>query len=401
LRCESENAEYSKKNDKWLCYLFAVGCRLGGCGAVRRRAVRDDTDETMGNVCFELYYTNVPRTVANFVSLAEGSRPWLDPRKGFVSTKPYYNGTIFHRVITNFMIQCGLPKGDGADGPGYTIEDEFDPALRHDRPGIVSMANSGPDSNGGQFFITVAPTEWLDNKHSVFGFVVEGMNIVSNIAIVATDSGDRPLVDIAITNVFITRNGTNAQNFAVTNQLLPEVASLPIEITDEKVVKISTGTATSSYQYVYSSTNLIGWTEYTNAYRVLPDGAMDMSPATEARGFFRATRVVYPADKNRTASPIRHRLVMTMGANIVNIAPETFNSGIVSINEDPDHNVTDWIWDAEPHLVWFAMASDYYYPLGFELHYSTSTNGVVVVYQYLDYNWKFVGEGTFTDQDLN
>ena len=170
---------------------------------------------TMGDVCFELYYTNVPRTVANFVSLAEGSRPWLDPRKGFVSTKPYYNGIIFHRVIDGFMIQCGSPKGDGADGPGYTIEDEFDPALRHDRPGIVSMANSGPDSNGGQFFITVAPTEWLDNKHSVFGFVVEGMTVVSNISTLATDVSDRPLVDVTITNVVITRNGAASQAFNV------------------------------------------------------------------------------------------------------------------------------------------------------------------------------------------
>jgi peptidyl-prolyl cis-trans isomerase A (cyclophilin A) len=356
---------------------------------------------TMGNVCFELYYTNVPRTVANFVSLAEGSRPWIDPRKGFVSTKPYYNGLIFHRVIDGFMIQAGSPKGDGSDGPGYMFTDEFDPTLRHDRPGIVSMANSGPDSNGGQFFITVAPTDWLDDKHSVFGFVVEGMQVVSNIAAVATNSASRPLVDVAITNVFITRNGTNAQNFAVTNQLLPEVASLPIEITDEKVVKISTGTATSSYQYVYSSTNLIGWTEYTNVYRVLPDGAMDLSPVAGPRGFFRATRVVYPADKNRTASPVRHQFVMTIGADVINITPETFNSGIVSINEDPDHNVTDWIWDAGPHLVRFAMASDYYHPLKFELYYTTATNGFFDFYFYPDYKWNFIGRGTFTDQDLN
>lgn len=176
---------------------------------------------TMGNVCFELYYTNVPRTVANFVSLAEGSRPWIDPRDGFISNEPYYNGIIFHRVITNFMIQCGSPKGDGTDGPGYMFTDEFDPILRHDRPGIVSMANAGPDSNGGQFFITVAPFLDGDDNYSVFGSVVEGMQVVSNIAAVATDSGDRPLEDVTIMNVVITRNGAAAHAFNVSEVVPP------------------------------------------------------------------------------------------------------------------------------------------------------------------------------------
>ncbi len=179
---------------------------------------------TMGDVCFELYYTNAPRTVANFVSLAEGSRPWIDPRTGFISNKPYYNGIIFHRVISGFMIQGGSPQGDGTDGPGYTFEDEFDSSLRHDRPGTVSMANSGFDSNGGQFFITVTNKPGLDNVHSVFGRVVEGMGVVSNIDAVATDADDRPLADVTITNVFITCNGIAAQAF----NLDAAVPSLPL-----------------------------------------------------------------------------------------------------------------------------------------------------------------------------
>lgn len=168
---------------------------------------------TMGDICFELYHARVPRTVANFVSLAEGTRPWIDPRNGFISREPYYNDIIFHRVIDNFMIQCGSPKGTGSDGPGYTFQDEFDPSLRHDHPGIVSMANSGPNRNGGQFFITVKNTQWLDDKHTVFGSVVEGMNIVSNISAVAVEENAKPLDDIVITNVFITRNGASAQVF--------------------------------------------------------------------------------------------------------------------------------------------------------------------------------------------
>jgi cyclophilin family peptidyl-prolyl cis-trans isomerase len=245
---------------KVLCAVLLI-CGLTASAAPTNDGMYATLQTTMGNVCFELFYTNVPRTVANFVGLAEGTRPWIDPRTTFVSTKPYYNGIIFHRVDNGFMIQGGSPKGDGSDGPGYTFEDEFDPILRHDRPGIVSMANAGPDSNGGQFFITVAPFPKGDDVYTVFGSVVEGMQVVSNIAAVATDSGDRPLGDVTITNVFITRNGTNAQNFAVTNKFLPEVIPLPITITKTNGIKISTGTATSSYQYVYSSTDLRIWTE--------------------------------------------------------------------------------------------------------------------------------------------
>lgn len=354
---------------------------------------------TMGDVCFKLYYTNVPRTVANFVSLAEGTRPWIDPRDSFVSSAPYYNGSIFHRVVSNFMIQCGSPKTDGSDGPGYTFEDEFDPALRHDRPGIVSMANAGPDSNGGQFFITVAATPWLNDVHSVFGIVVEGMNVVSNIAAVAT-TNDKPLVDITITNAFITRNGTNAQNFAVTNQLLPEVMSLPIAITHNNGIKISTGTATSSYQYVYSSTNLSGWTEYDSDYCVLPDGARELSPPAGSRGYFHAARVVYPTDKNRTASPVFHQLVMTIGFHIFRVTPEETNSGRIMVNSETNAALTYWSWDADPRRVQFIVYSDYYFPFGFDLYYTSPTNGLCDGYRY-NFSWQFIGSGTFTDQDLN
>ena len=261
---------------------------------------------TMGNVCFELYYTNVPRTVANFVSLVEGSRPWIDPRSSFISTDPYYNGIIFHRVINGFMIQAGSPKSDGTDGPGYTFEDEFDPVLRHDRAGTVSMANSGLDSNGGQFFITVAAYTNGNDKHSVFGRVVEGMNVVSNIAAVATDAGDRPLVDVVITNVFITRNGTNVLNFAVTNQFLPEVQALPMSITNTNGIKISTGTATSSYQYVYSSTNLQNWSEAASQYWPQAGGEWSFAVSGEPKEFFHAARVVYTPDTNMVQDVIGH-----------------------------------------------------------------------------------------------
>src|SRR5262245_20393088 len=119
-----------------------------------------------------------PKTTANFAELAQGTRAWTDPRTGQKTTKPYFDGTIFHRVIDGFMIQGGDPLGQGTGGPGYTFEDEFAPTLKHDKAGILSMANRGPNTNGGQFFITLAATPWLDNKHSVFGEITEGMDVV-------------------------------------------------------------------------------------------------------------------------------------------------------------------------------------------------------------------------------
>jgi peptidyl-prolyl cis-trans isomerase A (cyclophilin A) len=144
--------------------------------------------------------------VANFVRLAEGTKEWTDPRSRSQVKQPYYNGTIFHRVIAGFMIQGGDPLGQGTGGPGYKFADEFDPNLRHSKAGILSMANSGPNTNGGQFFITLDPTPWLNDKHSVFGEIVEGLDVVKKIGATATSKpGDRPVKPITIQSVKIER----------------------------------------------------------------------------------------------------------------------------------------------------------------------------------------------------
>ena len=159
-----------------------------------------------GDFTARLYDAETPNTVANFVGLAEGSKEWTDPRTGHKTKTPYYNGTIFHRIIAGFMIQGGDPLGQGTGGPGYTFADEFSPTLRHSKAGILSMANRGPNTNGGQFFITLAATPWLDDKHSVFGEVVEGMDVVTKIGKTATSKpGDRPLKPITIESVTIER----------------------------------------------------------------------------------------------------------------------------------------------------------------------------------------------------
>jgi peptidyl-prolyl cis-trans isomerase A (cyclophilin A) len=158
-----------------------------------------------GTFVVRLFDREAPKTVENFVGLAEGTKQWRDPRTNQFVTRPYYDGLIFHRVIDGFMIQSGDPLGQGIGGPGYTFADEFHPKLRHDKPGVLSMANRGPNTNGGQFFITLAPTPHLDDRHSVFGEVVSGMDVVRKIGSAATTERDRPLSDVIIQNVTIER----------------------------------------------------------------------------------------------------------------------------------------------------------------------------------------------------
>ena len=160
-----------------------------------------------GTFTVRLFEQEAPNTVANFVGLAEGTREWTDPRTHQAVAKPYYDGVVFHRVIDGFMIQSGDPLGTGTGGPGYTFADEFNGKLRHDKPGMLSMANRGPNTNGGQFFITLAPTPHLDDRHSVFGEVVEGMDVVRTIGSTRTDGRDRPLKDVVIQTLTIERRG--------------------------------------------------------------------------------------------------------------------------------------------------------------------------------------------------
>ncbi|MBI4430581.1 MAG: peptidylprolyl isomerase [Candidatus Omnitrophica bacterium] len=183
--------------------IFLLCLILAGCGTTKQTVqppvekaapktkegiVKVKIETSMGDIFADLFAAEVPKTVQNFVTLTE---------KGF------YDGIVFHRVIPDFMIQTGDPTGTGAGGPGYKFADEFSPKLRHSKPGILSMANSGPNTNGSQFFITEAPTPWLDNRHSVFGEVTEGMDIVKKIARVQRDPRDKPLQPVVMKKVTV------------------------------------------------------------------------------------------------------------------------------------------------------------------------------------------------------
>ena len=165
---------------------------------------------TKGTMVAKLAYEKTPVTVANFISLAEGTNTMVDDA---YKKKKYYNGIIFHRVIDGFMIQGGDPTGTGSGNPGYKFIDEFDADLKHDKPGILSMANSGPKTNGSQFFIIEKPTPHLDNKHSVFGELVLGLDIQDSISNVKTANGNKPVNDVIIQELNIIRKGKEAKKF--------------------------------------------------------------------------------------------------------------------------------------------------------------------------------------------
>ena len=162
-------------------------------------------ETSQGSIVCRLFEKEAPKTVANFIGLAEGTKESSDPQTGQKLKRPFYDGLVFHRVIPDFMIQAGCPLGNGTGGPGYSFADEFHPSLRHDGPGKLSMANAGPNTNGSQFFITVAPTPWLDNRHTIFGEVIEGQEIAVKISKLARGASDRPRQPVAIQKVRIER----------------------------------------------------------------------------------------------------------------------------------------------------------------------------------------------------
>src|ERR1700757_1818776 len=160
---------------------------------------------SQGTVVVRLFPDHAPKTVRNFVELAEGGRQWTDPGTGQATTGKLYDGPIFHRVIPDFMIQGGDPLGSGRGGPGYKFGDEIHPDLRFDRPYLLAMANAGPGTNGSQFFITVGATPWLNGEHPIFGEVIDGADVVDKISRVQTVPGDRPVTDVVLQSVTIQR----------------------------------------------------------------------------------------------------------------------------------------------------------------------------------------------------
>ena len=174
-------------------------------------------DTSMGVVVCKLHADKAPVTVANFIGLALGEKTWKDPKSGAERSDPFYDGLLFHRILKDFMVQGGCPLGTGTGNPGYKFVDEFHPDLRHDKPGVLSMANSGPNTNGSQFFITHVPTPWLDDKHSVFGQCILGQDVLNEMAgVKMVGPGPRPFkpeTPIVLKKLTLVRTGAAAKAF--------------------------------------------------------------------------------------------------------------------------------------------------------------------------------------------
>lgn len=253
---------------------------------------------SLGTFTCQLEMDRAPRTVANFVGLATGERAWL-AADGRIRNTPFYDGLLFHRVVAGFVIQSGSPNGEGKDGPGYAVSDELNTGLTHDAAGVLSMANSGPNSNGSQFFITATATPALNNVHSVFGRVIEGLGVVTAINQVSTDTNERPLTPVILHHVIIHRLGAAAQAFDVTAHDLPVVTGLRagLRAAGAGIFNVEFPREPYSAYRLYDSLDLHTWTGHdlgieTAAAR--PDGIrLDING--QAKGFLSLARVKYAA----------------------------------------------------------------------------------------------------------
>ena len=254
-----------------------------------------DFTTSMGSFTCQLDYTNAPATVANFIGLATGQRAWLDLPTGRARTNAFYNGLTFHRVIAGFMSQGGSPNGTGSDGPGYVFPDEFSPQLVFDRFGVLAMANSGTNSDGSQFFITVAPFASGNNTYSIFGQVVSGSNVVYAINHVTTGANDKPLTNVVMQQVAIRRLGAAAQAFNINAQSLPVVTNLPLRISlGEGQVTLAFSNRAYADNRLYSSTNLVSWTPGSLGIEIAaPSSNTVVRTNSEPRRFFSLAQVQY------------------------------------------------------------------------------------------------------------
>lgn len=255
-----------------------------------------DFTTSLGNFTCQLSYSNAPAAVANFIGLATGQWPWLDLKTGQVRTDSFYDGVIFHRVISGFMIQGGSRDGQGDDGPGYAFKDEFSPLLNFTSPWMLAMANAGPDSNGAQFFVTVEPYTFGNSNYVVFGRVVSGTNVVAAINHVPTDSNDKPLTNVVIQHVEIRRVGVAAEAFDITAHALPIVTNLPIALNaGAQQVSLNYSNRLYADNRWYWTTNLVDWNANGLGIEVSAPTSSSVSFTNDLPAkFFRFAQVRYP-----------------------------------------------------------------------------------------------------------
>jgi peptidyl-prolyl cis-trans isomerase A (cyclophilin A) len=363
------------------CLLLAANLLL----AADPPGIFADFTTSMGSFTCQLDYTNAPKAVANFVGLATGQRGWISEKTGSISSNRFYNGLTFHRVVTNFMVQGGCPRGNGTGGPGYSFVDEFASSLRFTNSGVLAMANSGPDSNGSQFFITVGATPWLNDLHTIFGRVTSGQSVVDAISKVPTNSASRPLTPVVIQDVQIRRNGAAATAFNIHGQGLPMFTNVPMAISNTATnALLSSPAMLNAENILLSSADLRNWWMRHSGTETLPAKNASWTARqanTNASEFFRMLLVQYPstrpAPKTVEGKSIAFAFNGGLGTAVVLFGPNG-----AAFYQWPAQGILDWwpadyAWKQDPFrgrllpMAFFGLPE-----LDLHLRFDSTTNGV-------------------------
>jgi peptidyl-prolyl cis-trans isomerase A (cyclophilin A) len=353
-----------------------------------------DFTTSLGSFTCQLDYTNAPRAVANFIGLATGQRAWLDLPTGRARTNGFYNGLTFHRVIAGFMNQGGSPNGQGTDGPGYAFADEFSPNLVFDSFGVLAMANSGPNSDGAQFFITVAPFTEGNNTYAIFGKVVSGSNVVYAINHVATDSSDKPLINVVVQQVNIRREGTAAQAFNINAQGLPVVTNLCLRVTNRTgQVSLAFTNRPFADNRLYSSTNLNTWAaDLLGIESATPETNVLYRAKDAPRNFFRMAQVQYAS--STFAPKTMYGRILTLnfntGTDVITVSFDSGGGGTYTYPPSPAGTVDDYTYSQDPYrgFLWPIFFSGVA-PMTLRLDFSSNNAGTFsgTIYPYFPYTF--------------
>lgn len=304
---------------------------------------------SMGSFTCRLDYAVAPKAVANFIGLATGERAWLDTN-GFIRTSSFYNSSIFHRVVTNFVVQGGSVNGLPSGGPGYQFQDEFSPSERHDAFGVLSMANSGPDSNGSQFFVTVSPQVSLNDSYTIFGRLYGGSNVVYSMNHVAT-LNEKPVTDIVLQNVVVRRIGEEAEAFDIHAQGLPVVTNLHLgAVRSGTNVSVTFSNQLNVNNWIYSSTNLRNWNGMNLGIETAsPVNNSILSSATLPAQFFRGAQVQYPSALYVPRTITGKKLALNLPGATFEISFTNSTSGTYTNTLGASGNVTFYNWKQDPY----------------------------------------------------
>ncbi len=336
---------------------------------------------SMGSFTCRLEYALAPKTCANFIGLATGQRSWLDLTTGLTRTNPFYHGQIIHRVVADFIIQSGSPNGQGTDGPGYTFQDEFHPSLRHDSFGTLSMANSGPDSNGSQYFLTVANTPFLNDKHSVFGKLYGGSNVVYAISRVATNSASKPLTNITINNVSVRRVGAAAEAFNLATNGLPVVANLHLVAAQSGgLISVAFSNRLNADNRVFSSSNMLHWSGTKLGIETAPGFPSELTVTPSGgSGFYRMSQIQYPPTIYTPRSLVNRNITLNFTTGLPGFLALAFDSsglGFYNYNNVVANLILDYAYvqDAYRGRIYDLYANQFGW-LDLQLAYTNSTSG--------------------------